>query len=319
MNRLRLFVLPVIAVAALSIAACSSGSNDNASPAASYAEGASGDEDSGGTDARLNAPAAAPVDGLFATTNERASAAGTRQDTVDDRAVIQTGSVSLRSNDVGKTRFELQKVIDRHEGLIDDERTETDRKGVVRMSRVVVRVPSADFDKAMTEISGLGTLVEATRKAKDVTTQVIDTDARIRAQEASLARVEALLARAQNIRTIIAIESQLTRRQADLDALKRNQAYLADQTEMSTITVYLEKAAAEKAAAAPKKHHTPFVAGLVNGWDAFTDVAGGLAKATGASLPFLAVLILLAWPFLLVVRRFAAWSRRTTTPEPTEA
>jgi len=220
--------------------------------------------------------------------------------------------VSLRSNDVGKTRFDLQKVIDRHEGLIDDERTETDRKGVVRMSRVVVRVPSADFDKAMTEIGGLGTLVEATRKAKDVTTQVIDTDARIRAQEASLARVEALLARAQNIRTIIAIESQLTRRQADLDALKRNQAYLADQTEMSTITVYLEKAPAEKAAAAPKTHHTPFVAGLINGWDAFTDVAGDLAKATGASLPFLAVLALLAWPFLLVVRRFAAWSRRTT-------
>jgi len=318
MNRLRLFVLPVIAVAALSTAACGSGSNDNASPAASYAEGASGDEDSGGTGARLNMPAAAPADGLNAFDLARTSQSSSESPV--DRAVIQTGSVSLRSDDVAKSRFELDKLLTQHDGLIDDERTETDKEGEVRLSRLVVRVPSDDFDATMTGIAKLGTLVESTRKAKDVTTQVIDTEVRIRAQEASLTRVEALLARAQSIRVIMAIEAQLTRRQADLDSLKQTRAFLKDQTEMSTITVYLERTDVSPEPPGPTKHHTPFVAGLINGWDAFTDVAGDLAKATGASLPFLAVLALLAWPFLLVTRRFAAWSRRTTeVATPTEA
>ena len=325
MNRLRLFVLPVIAVAALSTAACGSGSDNAVSPStSSYAGGAAADEDSGGTDAGLDAPAArAPADGLNMNRTAAETAAlsfAAQENPVDDRAVIQKGSVSLRSDDVAKARFELDKLLTKSDGLIDDERTETDKEGEVRLSRLVVRVPSDNFDDTMTGIAKLGTLVESTRKAKDVTTQVIDTEVRIRAQEESLARVEALLARAQNIRTIMAIEAQLTRRQADLDSLKQTRAFLADQTEMSTITVYLERTDVSPEPLGPTKHHTPFVAGLINGWDSFSDMAGGLAKATGASLPFLGILALLAWPFLLVARRFAAWSRRTTeVATPTEA
>jgi len=255
--------------------------------------------------------AGAPNDVAFAESSGLSSKDETQ---TQDRAVIQTGAVSLRSEDVAKTRFEVQKLLDLHEGLIDNERTETDKEGDVRLSRLVVRVPSSDFDAVMTRLATLGTLVESSRKAKDVTAQVIDTDVRIRAQEQSLARVEALLARAQSIRDIMAIEAQLTRRQADLDALKQTRAFLADQTEMSTINVYLEKETPETAPAPPKKHHNAFVSGLISGWDAFTDVAGGLAKGTGASLPFLGVLLLLAWPLWFGFRRLGATTRRTTTP-----
>ena len=45
--------------------------------------------------------------------------------------------------------------------------------------------------------------------------------------------------RAEKLGDIIAIESDLARRQADLDSLKPQQAYLADQTSLSTINVYL--------------------------------------------------------------------------------
>ena len=98
--------------------------------------------------------------------------------------------------------------------------------------------------------TGWAQLSSASRNSEDVTTEVIDTDVRIRAQTKSLRRVELLLARAQSIRDIVAIEAQLTRRQADLDSLKQRQAYLADQTSMSTVTVYLERT---RVKAAPKK------------------------------------------------------------------
>jgi len=306
-TRWRLLALPLVTVAALSVAACSS--SPDANDAASSDGARTSDEVAG---APVVDPARSPVDGSNSDLGAKADP--------QERAVIQTGAVSLRSDDVAKTRFDVQKLLDLHDGLIDDERTVTDKDGDVRLSRLVVRVPSADFDTVMTRLATLGTLVESSRKAKDVTAQVIDTDVRIRAQEQSLARVEALLARAQSIRDIMAIEAQLTRRQADLDALKQTRAYLSDQTEMSTINVYLEKQTPETAPAPPKKHHNAFVTGLIAGWDAFTDVAGGLAKGTGASLPFLGVLLLLAWPLGLGLRRLAATTRRTTTPPaaPTE-
>ena len=314
-TRWRLLALPLVTVAALSVAACSSGSDNATSEPASYNGAATSDDGAGDVGA---SPALSPLDAddmAFAET----SALGSKEETpAQERAVIQTGAVSLRSGDVAKTRFEVQKLLDLHEGLIDNERTETDKEGDVRLSRLVVRVPSSDFDAVMTKLATLGTLVESSRKAKDVTTQVIDTDVRIRAQEQSLARVEALLARAESIRDIMAIEAQLTRRQADLDALKQTRAFLADQTEMSTINVYLEKETPETAPAPPKKHHNAFVTGLIAGWDAFTDVAGGLAKGTGASLPFLGVLLLLAWPLWLGIRRLASASRNSIASEAAE-
>jgi len=313
MTPLRRIAIPVIAVAALSTAACSGSADNGDSSAPSAVAG-----DAGGQTDSLRAPA--PLDSAAFETADLSGALATKDADVQDRAVIQTGSVSLRSDDVAKARFELDKLLARYDGLVDDERTVTDKEGEVRMSRLVVRVPAADFDATMTGLSQLGTLVESTRKAKDVTTQVIDTDVRIRAQEESLSRVETLLARANSIRDIMAIEAQLTRRQADLDALKQTRAFLSDQTEMSTVTVFIERTDVSPEPAGPTKHHNAFVAGLIAGWDAFTDVGGGLARAGGAVLPFAALLALLAWPLLLVGRRLAAWSRRTTpAAAPTEA
>ena len=317
MTRLRRFVLPVIAVAALSTSACSGSAGDDAASGANPAMAGAAD----GPAESLRAPAAnAPAGTTFTTGDSVNLSDAAKEQAAQDRAVIQTGSVSLRSDDVAKARFELDKLLAKHDGLVDNERTVTDKEGEVRMSQLVVRVPSADFDETMNGISQLGTLVESTRKAKDVTTQVIDTDVRIRAQEESLSRVETLLARANSIRDIMAIEAQLTRRQADLDALKETRAFLSDQTEMSTVTVFIERTDVSPEPAGPTKHHNAFVAGLISGWDAFTDIGAGLAKAGGAVLPFAALLALLAWPLLLAGRRLAALSRRTT-PEaaPTEA
>jgi hypothetical protein len=319
MTRLRRFVLPVIAVAALSTSACSgSAGNDSASDLNPGVAGAA----DGPADSLRGPVANAPAGTAFATGDSASlsEAAYAKEQATQDRAVIQTNSVSLRSDDVAKARFELDKLLAKHDGLVDNERTVTDKEGEVRMSQLVVRVPAADFDETMNGISQLGTLVESTRKAKDVTTQVIDTDVRIRAQEESLSRVETLLGRANSIRDIMAIEAQLTRRQADLDALKETRAFLSDQTEMSTVNVFIERTDVSPEPVGPTKHHNAFVAGLISGWDAFTDIGAGLAKAGGAVLPFAALLALLAWPLLLVGRRLAALSRRTTTAAaPTEA
>jgi hypothetical protein len=218
-------------------------------------------------DSAAGEPAAAPADqdvaddGIAADTNEAGGQAGTPQRTalavdgqagpasvaaLQKQAIIQVGTITVQSDDVAAARFALDKVVDAHGGTIADEKTTAAADGKVRMSRVVLRIPVADFDQAMAEVGKLGKVTSSTRKAEDVTGQIIDTQARIRAQEQSLRRVEVLFAQAENIRDIVAIEAQLSRRQAELDSLTGQLAYLEDQAAMSTLTVYLEPTPEER-------------------------------------------------------------------------
>lgn len=218
-----------------------------------------------------------------------------------DRAIIATGTVSLRSDDVGRVRRDVQRIVDAHRGQIAEENTETDDEGRAQYARLVLRVPSSQFDEAMAALEKAGELRASQRSAQDVTTQVIDTDVRVRAQSASLRRVEALLARADTLQQVIWIESQLTDRQAELDSLKSQQAWLTDQTALSTITVDIELVPATEAE--PASDRAGFLTGLRGGLDALEAATTAIATVVGALLPFAVVLLVLALPARLLLRR----------------
>jgi hypothetical protein len=235
--------------------------------------------------------------------------------------VIRTGAVSLKSEDVGDARFEVQKVVDQHAGDVTEEETRTNDDGVIKTTRMVIRVPSADFTQVMGQLEKVADLEMSTSSSEDVTTQVIDNRVRVQVQRRSIARIQTLLDRARSIRDIVRIESQLNPRQATLNSLLRRQAYLQDQTSLSTITVAIERTRKEDLA--PVVHTrldvdtTGFAAGLTSGWRQLTVAAVALATIAGISLPWLAVLLLLA-PLVWfgarpVVRRLR---HPATEPEP---
>lgn len=231
---------------------------------------------------------------------------------LDRRAVISTATVSLRTDDVVAARFTVQRLVDELRGEVTEEETyaaEGTEPDDIRVSRLVVRVPSSDFDTAVSRLEEVGELDSSTRASEDVTTEVIDVEARIRAQEQSLARVEVLFARATSIRDVVAIEAQLTRRQAALDSLKQQQAFLADQTALSTITVHLQQSG--PGLTEPDDGPAGFLAGLADGWHALGVVVTGTATAVGAVLPFAGLVLLLGTPAWLALRRR---TRRTTRP-----
>lgn len=218
------------------------------------------------------------------------------------RAVISKGSVDLHAEDVAAARFEVLEVMDSYDGEVSDEETSTDDEGDLEYSRMVLRVPSGDFSEAMADLAGIATLESSRRSSEDVTTQVIDTTARVRAQERSLRRIEALLAEAADLRQVIAIESQLASRQAELDSLKQQLAYLSDQTSMSRIVVHLDRLEPEETEEVEEDDRAGFLVGLGDGWSALGSLASGTARVIGVLLPFAGALLLLAIPAWLLVR-----------------
>ena len=289
-------------VAALALVAtgvsCSAGSGGGSDSApASARDSIAKEAPPGGTDSVLP--------GLDEGSSDSAAAPAPRApQQMVPRSVISTGNVALRSRDVAEARFEVQKIVDHYRGEITQEQTDTDDHGAVRRSRLVLRIPTAQFGDAMQDLEKAADLISSDTTTEDVTTQVIDLRVRLGVQRRSIERIELLFARAQSIRDIMAIEAQLSRRQAVLGSQERQQAYLADQTSMSTITVSLERTPAKGTHA--EKDDTGFIPGLRAGWHGLTAVAVGVATVVGAALPFTAVLLvlaLLAWPVLRLLRR----------------
>ncbi len=290
---------------ALTLAACSSGGDGEASGGGSTSQSRL----DAGSDGDSAADSMSEAEALDAPAPERSGGggAGTEAEPVvaqSPRALIRTGTVALRADDVARARFDVQKVVDVAGGEVGEETTSADEDGEAEFARLVVRVPSSRFTQTMTDLEEVADLISTDTVTEDVTTKVIDTDVRVKLQRRSIERISLLLERAGSLKDIIRIEQELARREADLGSLEQQQAYLTDQTSFSTITVSLERPA-EKGKKKPKDDtdDAGFVSGLEAGWDALGTATTGVLTVTGALLPFAVLLLVLGAPALLVLRR----------------
>lgn len=282
-----LLVLPVLLVAA----AC-------AGPGGAGSTAASG----GAAHSANSAPGFAPQD---RAAQPAVGAHG--RPAVMQRAVISHGSIEMRSRHVARTRDDVLRLLQRWNGIVANEETGSDSHGRMSSASLVLRVPSADFADAMAALAGVAHTVHQEISSEDVTTQVIDVTERLRAKRDSIRRIEQLLAHAKSLGQIISIENDLSDRQAELDSLKRQHAWLADQTSLSTINASISRTVT---VVHPRQHRSGLLAGLSTGWHALA--AAGVAALTviGFVLPFAVVLALLGVPAWLV------WRRRSRKPAP---
>lgn len=218
---------------------------------------------------------------------------------VAETSIISTGSVALSAKDVGTARTKVQHVADTYAGQVTEQETSDSDDDGPSHARLVLRIPSKSFDDAMADLEDTATLVDSSTTTTDVTTQVVDTEVRVKNARTSIERIRTLLSRAEAIGDVIAIESELARREADLNSLLAQQAALENQTSLSTITVSIDRAGP----GGSTDDDPGFLAGLSAGWDALGDSARVLAVALGAVIPWTPILVLLVAPFWLLTRR----------------
>lgn len=176
----------------------------------------------------------------------------------------------------------------------------------VNEARLTVRVPAEKLDGVVAELSRIGTVSYRSSESEDLTDSYVDTSARIGPMRDAVAQARALLVKATNVSQIIAIENEVTRRQADLDSLESRLATLERRTTTSDVTVSLWTSATQPAPAT-----SGFVAQLHAAWTAMLDSLAVIVTGLAVLLPWL-VLLLVAG---VLGRRW--WvRRRATAPGP---
>jgi len=299
LTRPRLALAGVVGLVALT--ACSSPANST-----SVDGGAAADSDS--LSASPPRAAAGLSDTELSDTEGKAVDAST---VVDQRAVIKNGDIVLHAADPQEARARVDILLTRLHGTIDDEQTVYDKSGVIRDSTLVLRVPVASFTTAMDSLEQLGTVVHSSSSGKDVTTEVIDVQQRLRTLRISLSDLNSFQRQATTIDQLLRFESAITQRRGEYQSLKAQRDHLVNQTSMSTIHVDISVPPAHTTAPGPLDH-AGFLTGLKHGWTALTGAVVITLTAVGAVLPFVLVLGLLGLPLWWWGRR--VWRGRVATP-----
>lgn len=210
-----------------------------------------------------------------------------------ERQLVRTANVDLRSDDVLKA---IGQVKDRAAavGGFSGQENSTKNSG-----SVTVRVPSSELDKVVRDLASVGEVTRSEVRSEDVTDQLVDVEARIATQKASVERMRVLFERAGTTAEIAQIEGELTKRQAELESMQRRSESLKGKVAMATLTVQV----ATVPIAAPEPEKTGFLGALAGGWNALVAVVGVILIAVGATLPFVVVLGVPAAAVIYVLRR----------------
>jgi hypothetical protein len=276
--------------------------------------------DTGVAQPRPLPPASAPANEMQAAGGTPQHGGGAQQaDLITGQSVIKTGSVALRSNQIGHVLVQVYGIVGGVGGDVSSENTSTDAEGRAVRSLMTLQVPVEDFDTTLNDLSRLGRLVDRARSAKDVTTEVADISSRVTSAQRSIATLRRLFDRARRLGDVIRLESELSQREANLESLQAQQRALHDRTTMSTITMTIERLPASVTKTKVASHRAGgFVSGVRQGWHALSRTTIAVGHGLGVVLPLGTVVLLLAGLGLWFVRRFAprpASAAKTTAVE----
>ncbi|GAA1217151.1 hypothetical protein GCM10009665_03790 [Kitasatospora nipponensis] len=242
-----------------------------------------------------------------------AGTAGGAPPAASGRAIAYTGRVDLETTSVEAAVQRAEQLATEQSGYVADESSSSggsDQAGS-QGAQLVVKVPSAAFSTTFDRLAALGTVLERSSQADDLTAKVVDVDSRVKSQQASVDRIRALMADAKTLAEVVSLESELTSREAALESLQSQQQALAGQTSLSTITVNIKQTRPATGVVAPKPaRHTGFwgsVGGaLGGGWHVLFTAVRILLMILAALAPFLLVLLPVGWLVLRRLRRTAA-------------
>gem|GEM_PF-383752 len=153
------------------------------------------------------------------------------------RDVVRYGSLSLEVEDADDALERVTAIAERVGGYI----TSSSRSGEGEnlYLSATLRVPVAEFSSVMAALRDEGEILYEDIGSYEVTLAVLDLEARLENLRASEDAFLALLDRAKSVADVVAVQSELSRIQGDIESYEAQLNGMKDQVEMASITVSL--------------------------------------------------------------------------------
>lgn len=192
------------------------------------------------SDKSIGAPEALPMQ---PQTAERKSIAsdGTTNDVQSEHKIIKTADVDIRVKKYQDFIAALNLYLKKNAGYIDTSSINKDVSTNKYSASLQLRVPEKSFQATLDYMQGLGEFVRQNTGSQDVSTQYIDTAARIKTLETQITTLQGLLAKAKDVDEMLKVQNELTRVQGDHDALVGQNQYLDRASNFASIAVFVHE------------------------------------------------------------------------------
>jgi len=230
-----------------------------------------------------------------------------------DRQIIKTGEVIVEVDNVAAALGRVRALTGQLGGYVGGSQAGT----LEDSATLTLRIPADRFEDALAQLHELeGKVVSESTREEDVTSAIVDLEARIANLEASELQYRALVERAQAIDDILAVQTRLDSVRGEIEQLSAQHEQLSGLAGMSTLTVTLTPSP------------TPVVEQATEDWDPGATFENAVAALVGfgqgatdvliwlgiVGLPLLVAVGVLA----LVVGRMLPLARRRLPAPPAE-
>ena len=157
------------------------------------------------------------------------------------REIVYRATISVQADDVTAVSNEAVAIVQGLGGIVFNQTTRTEPEP---SAQITFKVLPDDFSTALDRLAGVGTLVDQSISADDVTERVVDLESRINTAEISVTRLRKLLEEAVELEDVAQIERELLDRETTLEVLRGQLRTLRDQVDLATITLTIHQSPA---------------------------------------------------------------------------
>ena len=207
------------------------------------------------------------------------------------RALIRTGTVSIRVDDYDDARRNLSRTTRGLGGFVSDsaEEVHTNRNRSWTTGKLVLRVPKANFSTLVSRAKLTGEVQRASTNTRDVTRKLVDVEARLTNLKAQREKLRQLYESANDTENVLAVQERLSEVQSEIERLEARRKSLERRVAYSTLTVRMNERPpeAESSAAGDAWYDTGLVSAFVSSANGVVVVARGLAVGLAYAAPYL--------------------------------
>lgn len=177
-------------------------------------------------------------------------------------------------------------------------------QGSLRSVYLSLRIPAGQFDQAIASFKGVGRLVSFNESADDVSERYYDTASRLNTQRLKMERLQDLLAKAQSVEDLIAIESAITDTQLIIDQLTGSLQGMDSRVRDATLDLTLNELSPSETAQNQEETLSERIAGGMRAaLEGFKLLMGDLIVFLAVALPYLIVLAVIVLLIRIVIKR----------------
>jgi Domain of unknown function (DUF4349) len=159
---------------------------------------------------------------------------------IENRAVIRTGSLTVRVKSVEKAERATAQLVGQVGGYVEGSQS-GDLAGENPSITMSLRIPVRQFESVIERCEALGVRLAKTINSQDVTGQLVDLDARVKVLRAEEGSYVTMLASARNLNNIIELRSHLTELRSTIESIAGQRKALGDQATLSSLNVTLQQ------------------------------------------------------------------------------